>query len=190
MVRKNSVSYPAGAFQGAQGPGPGLGPIQEVQGGGRGGGQGSAPHSRNTSPHDPHRAQTQPPPQNQLRQQKQQQFPAQHRYTLTDAGVAPGQQGGPQQQQQGGGSPGPGGRNSPLGVNRPMNRPGGPGRATSGGPPQGQQGYPQQQQGPPQGYGGPQQQQQPQPPRRTGPTTFAEMGIQAAKAEEKECIIM
>ena len=39
------------------------------------------------------------------------------------------------------------------------------------------------------------QQQQQQPvaaprPAKTGPTTFAEMGITAAKAEDKECVIM
>ncbi|KZP02679.1 hypothetical protein FIBSPDRAFT_880114, partial [Athelia psychrophila] len=32
--------------------------------------------------------------------------------------------------------------------------------------------------------------QQQQPPRKQGATTFAEMGITAAKAEDKECVIM
>lgn len=117
----------------------------------------------------------------QPRQQSQQQYPNQHRYTLSDAGPfagppppnAPPLQGGP----------------IPPGGGRPAGRP----------PAQRLQSGPQRQQN---GPGGPPAAPAPAPevgmggtvvfpakPSR-GPATFAEMGFQGAKAEDKECVIM
>lgn len=101
----------------------------------------------------------------------QRQFPNQHRYTLVDPGSGSA----------GGASP-PLRTDSPSYV-RPAGRPPGQraGSIPSPAPPQ----------------GGPQDvngdiHQQPLPGRQTakGPTTFAEMGIQGVKLEEKECVIM
>ncbi|KIK36716.1 hypothetical protein CY34DRAFT_811059 [Suillus luteus UH-Slu-Lm8-n1] len=107
------------------------------------------------------------PPQ----QQPQRQFVGQHRYTLVDpgSGAAPPP---PSQQTQ----PQPA-------YARAAGRP--PGQRQGSGPPQGQaqvQGAPSDRAPTPQGAT--------RPPGSKPPTTFAEMGIQGAKLEEKECIIM
>jgi len=90
-------------------------------------------------------------------------YPSQHRYTLTDSGPSVGQMPGA--------GPGRPQSISPLPTgSRPSSRPP-PGRAPSG----------------------PIQSSEPvAAPRtsKTGPTTFAEMGIQGAKADDKDCVIM
>ncbi|RDB30166.1 Chitin synthase regulatory factor 4 [Hypsizygus marmoreus] len=128
-------------------------------------------------------------PRPQRQQQQQQQYPGTNRYTLTDSPV-PTPTGGRK-------SPGPGvasGRKSPA---RPgMGRGAGGGRvgAGAGGGGGGGQG-----QGPvldigPSGSGtttpgaGGGMVIAPKPSK--GPTTFAEMGFQGAKAEDKECVVM
>lgn len=114
------------------------------------------------------------PPQ---QQQPQRQFVGQHRYTLVDPGsgsATPSRQQSPSQQPQ----PQP----QPA-YARAAGRP--PGQRQGSAPPQGQ---------PPQAQGSPgDRAPTPQAARPTGPkppTTFAEMGIQGAKLEEKECVIM
>jgi hypothetical protein len=110
------------------------------------------------------------PPQ----QQGQRQFTNQHRYTLVD----PGSGSGPPSRQQSPSQP------QPPTYARPAGRP--PGQRQGSGPPQGPPA-----QGPPQG--GADRVPSPQAARPSGPkapTTFAEMGIQGAKLEDKDCVIM
>ncbi|OJA15447.1 hypothetical protein AZE42_02225 [Rhizopogon vesiculosus] len=109
----------------------------------------------------------------QQQQQGHRQFTGQHRYTLVDPGsgsVPPSRQQSPPQQSQ-------------PAYARPAGRP--PGQRQGSGP---------SPQGPPQGPpGGPDRAPSPQAARPSGPkppTTFAEMGIQGAKLEDKECVIM
>ncbi|KAF8875033.1 hypothetical protein BD779DRAFT_1678416 [Infundibulicybe gibba] len=104
---------------------------------------------------------------------KPQQFPGSNRYTLTDSPVPPGGPGAPGPAQGGGRTQSPGGR--PAGAGR------GGGRIVSGGTGAG---------GPPPAAPAPVSTPKPAKPGKPGPTTFAEMGIQGAKAEEKECVIM
>jgi hypothetical protein len=119
------------------------------------------------------------PPQQQQQQQQQQpqrQFAGQHRYTLVD----PGSGGAPPSRQQ-----------SPIQQPQPQ-----PAYARAAGRPPGQR----QGSGPPQGQSPqalatsgdrtPTPQGSTRPPGPKPPTTFAEMGIQGAKLEEKECVIM
>ncbi|KAH0835866.1 HCP-like protein [Lanmaoa asiatica] len=96
------------------------------------------------------------------------QFPSQHRYTLVDPGSSSA-----------GGSPPPPRTDSP-GYARSAGRP--PGQRAGSMP------SPAPPQGGPQDVGG----DAPPPARQQvkGPTTFAEMGIQGVKLEEKECVIM
>lgn len=111
------------------------------------------------------------PPQ---QQQPQRQFVGQHRYTLVDPGS---------------GSAPPSRQQSPSQQPQPQ-----PAYARAAGRPPGQR----QGSGPSQGQGPPQAQAQvpgdraptPQAAARKPPTTFAEMGIQGAKLEEKDCVIM
>lgn len=114
-------------------------------------------------------------PQQQLQQQGHRQFTNQHRYTLVDPGSAP-----PSRQQS------PAQQSQPT-YARPAGRP--PGQRQGSGPPQGPTA-----QGPPQGpLGSSDRVPSPQaarPPVPKPPTTFAEMGIQGAKLEDKECVIM
>ncbi|KAH7886822.1 HCP-like protein [Phlebopus sp. FC_14] len=102
------------------------------------------------------------------------QFPNQHRYTLVDPGS-----------NSAGGSPPPSRTQSPS-YARPTGRP--PGQRTgSGGPGQGVMSPPMPSS---QVAEGEVPQQAPTRAHVKGPTTFAEMGIQGARLEEKECIIM
>ncbi|KAG0706871.1 HCP-like protein [Suillus ampliporus] len=111
------------------------------------------------------------PPQQQ--QSAQRQFAGQHRYTLVDPGsgsAPPSRQQSPSQQPQ---------QQPQPAYARAAGRP--PGQRQGSAPPQAQ--------GPPAGDRAP----TPQAARSSGPkppTTFAEMGIQGAKLEEKECVIM
>ncbi|KIJ61884.1 hypothetical protein HYDPIDRAFT_95685 [Hydnomerulius pinastri MD-312] len=107
--------------------------------------------------------------------QPSRQFPNQHRYTLVDPGSGSA-----------GSSPPPSRTQSP-GYARPAGRPPGQ-RQGSGGP--GGIPSPMPPQGGPQDMDGDMHQPPPSRPAVKGPTTFAEMGIQGAKLEEKECIIM
>ncbi|KAL0579576.1 hypothetical protein V5O48_002414 [Marasmius crinis-equi] len=183
LIRKNTL--------GSSSPGP-PGPGRHGPGGPGGHGrymtepagpppQGPPPHPH---PHQPQHHGSLPPqgyqnPPPMGAQQKQ--FAGASRYTLTDPGS---------------GSAG----NSPSGSPAPGGRPQHPGRAPSAGPPgsggyggprPGSSGAPHP--GPGSrpgsaGVGGPEGgSQRPKPP---GPQTFAEMGIQGAKAEDKECVIM
>lgn len=102
------------------------------------------------------------------------QFPNQHRYTLVDPGSGSG------------GSPPPSRTESPS-YARPAGRP--PGQRAGSTPmpsPAIPQGAPDAGEGLGRGQGSP----PPGAPRVKGPTTFAEMGIQGVKLEEKECVIM
>lgn len=117
--------------------------------------------------------QVQPPPGpgSQAQAQAHRQFPNQHRYTLVDPGAGSA-----------GNSPPPSRTDSPS-YARPAGRP--PGQRAGSIP------------SPALPQGGPQDQDvdggsQPPPARAAvkGPTTFAEMGIQGVKLEEKECVIM
>ena len=119
------------------------------------------PHAMNMSPQVP-QAPAQAPPH------PQRQFPNQHRYTLVDpgansAGVSP-----------------PPSRTDLPGYARPAGR--APGQRTGSMPspalPPDMEGL------------GVSQPPPPQRPAAKGPTTFAEMGIQGVKLEEKECVIM
>lgn len=101
----------------------------------------------------------------------QPQFPNQRRYTLVDPGA----------NSTGNASPPPS-TDSPS-YARPAGRP--PGQRTGSTPsPAPPQGGPHDM-----GGGAPQQPSSARQPAR-GPTTFAEMGIQGVKLEEKECVIM
>lgn len=116
------------------------------------------------------------PPQ----QQPQRQFAGQHRYTLVDPGsgsAPPSRQQSPSQQPQPQPQPQPA-------YARAAGRP--PGQRQGSGPPQGQP--PHTQVTP--GDRAPTPQGAARPPGPKPPTTFAEMGIQGAKLEEKECVIM
>ncbi|KAH7906763.1 HCP-like protein [Hygrophoropsis aurantiaca] len=96
------------------------------------------------------------------------QFPNQHRYTLVDPGSGSA-----------GISPPPSRNQSPHG--RPAGRPPAQRLPSSG--------LPTPQMGGPNGeVPGPAA--SPRPPGQKAPTTFAEMGIQGAKLEDKECVIM
>ena len=118
-------------------------------------------HAMNMSPQVPQGPPQGPPPQRQ--------FPNQHRYTLVDPGA-----------NSAGNSPPPSRTDSP-GYARPAGRP--PGQRTGSMPSPAL---------PPdtEGFGGASQAPPPQRPAAKGPTTFAEMGIQGVKLEEKECVIM
>ena len=100
--------------------------------------------------------------------QPQRQFPNQHRYTLVDPGA-----------NSAGVSPPPSRMDSP-GYARPAGR--APGQRTGSMP---SPGLPPHMEGP-----GASQPPPPQRPAAKGPTTFAEMGIQGVKLEEKVCVIM
>lgn len=120
------------------------------------------------APSAPEQRYSSPQPQNaataspRLRPAKPQQFPNSNRYTLTDpgSGSAPGPRQGSPS------APGRGQSPSSRPVAGSLPDPAGTGTGTGSG--------------------------DSTPPRKTvtGPTTFAEMGIQGAKAEEKECVIM
>ncbi|KAG1888068.1 HCP-like protein [Suillus subluteus] len=118
------------------------------------------------------------PPQQQQQQQPQRQFAGQHRYTLVD----PGSGGAPPSRQQ---SPSQQPQPQPA-YARAAGRP--PGQRQGSGPPQGQSPQAQAQVIP--GDRAPTPQGSTRPPGPKPPTTFAEMGIQGAKLEEKECVIM
>ncbi|KAL4079382.1 HCP-like protein [Scleroderma citrinum] len=98
------------------------------------------------------------------------QFPNQHRYTLVDPGSAPGSSSPPSRTQ------------SPP-YARQAGRP--PGQRSASGPAPGPA---PSNAGPPEDV--PPPSRAPQRPPARGPSTFAEMGIQGAKLEEKECVIM
>lgn len=103
------------------------------------------------------------------------QFPNQHRYTLVDPGSGPS-----------GGSSPPSRTQSPSSARQP-GRP--PGQRSASGPAPGGMAPPVPNAGgPPEDT--PPPSRAPQRPAAKGPATFAEMGIQGAKLEEKECIIM
>ena len=123
------------------------------------------PHAMNMSPQVP-QAPVQAPPQ------PQRQFPNQHRYTLVDPGA-----------NSAGVSPPPSRTDSP-GYARPAGR--APGQRTGSMP---SPALPPDMEGPG-GQGQGASQPPPQRPAAKGPTTFAEMGIQGVKLEEKECVIM
>jgi hypothetical protein len=100
----------------------------------------------------------------------QRQFPNQHRYTLVDPGA-----------HSAGVSPPPSRTESPS-YARPVGRP--PGQRTGSMP------SPALPPGGPDMEGAGASQPPPQRAAGKGPTTFAEMGIQGVKLEEKECVIM
>jgi hypothetical protein len=96
-------------------------------------------------------------------QKQQQQLPAQNRYTLSDPGS---------------GSASPANSRPPSQAPPSQFRPPGQRKqsgGTAGSPANSSPSTPPVQQ---------------QPPKKTGPATFAEMGIQGGKAEDKECVIM
>ncbi|KZP30970.1 HCP-like protein [Athelia psychrophila] len=126
--------------------------------------------------YSPPPGQQRPPPQ----AGQQRAFPGQNRYSLVDSPVPsppPGQRQSPAPSQ----AHAPRGRGGPGGQGRGRGGPQGP-HANSMPPPPQQGGYPAQ---PPL-----QHMQSSSTPRKQGATTFAEMGITAAKAEDKECVIM
>lgn len=128
------------------------------------------PHGMNAQVPPPgSQAPTPGPPQGQ----GPRQFPNQHRYTLVDPGSG---------SYAGNGSPPPGRADAPS-YARPAGRP--PGQRAGS--------TPMPSPGPLQDQFEDGESLQAQPPARQaarGPTTFAEMGIQGAKLEQKECVIM
>ena len=142
--------------------------------------------------------QNQPPPTQPLNPRHNPNAP---RYTLSDSPTPPPHGGAmsvpPPEQQGSGRMPGkpPGrrhetvqhvgsGPSSQQQQQRPPSRP----QQQQGPPPQQQQ---RPQQGPPpQQQQQPPQQQKPSPAQQHQPATFAEMGFQVGKAEEKDCVIM
>jgi len=107
--------------------------------------------------------------------QNPRQFPNQHRYTLVDPGSGPS-----------GNSLPPSRTQSPPSARQPGRPPGQ--RSASGPAPGGVTSPVPNAGGPPEDT--PPPSKVPQRPAGKGPATFAEMGIQGAKLEEKECIIM
>ena len=115
----------------------------------------------------------QPQPQQQQQQQHlQKPFANAQRYSLVDPGSGGGGEAGSPKPQQHSGTPPPG-RRTPQQQQQQQQAP------TVGG------GQPQQQEIPQLGYGG-----GPAGRPSKGPQTFAEMGIQSTKLENKDCVIM
>ncbi|EIN13641.1 HCP-like protein [Punctularia strigosozonata HHB-11173 SS5] len=126
-------------------------------------------------PRRPSHADTSPDPASFARPNPPRAHPNAHRYTLADPGFGsappPGAPGPGRAQSPGQGPP----REQSPAFRPPGQRPGREQSATPGGQPQ---------QRPNAGSPAPDR------PKPAGPTTFAEMGIQSGKLEDKECIIM